>query len=119
MPRCRAVNHPKNEWLPTTWGVDVSVSTPHLTASSKKPFLSARCSSLQFEGGEARLVGGTLAADSPAAGQSPSCHAAEATVVAVLRDRHLVVPAAPVLQRSTKSSYRDTHPEEEARRLLG
>jgi trk system potassium uptake protein TrkA len=98
VPRVIArVNHPKNQWLfNETWGVDVSVSTPHLLTALVEEAVSvgSLVRLLQFEGGEARLVEVTLADDTPAAGtqladlQIPR----DATVVAVVRDRHVVVP---------------------------
>ena len=49
---------------------------------------------LQFEGGEARLVEVTLAPDSPAAGRVISSLGVprDATIVALVRDGHVVVP---------------------------
>src|SRR6266568_7525613 len=73
VPRVVArVNHPKNRWLfNETWGVDVSVSTPHLLTALVEEAVSvgSLVRLLQFEGGEARLVEVTLAGASPAAGQ--------------------------------------------------
>jgi trk system potassium uptake protein len=98
VPRVIArVNHPKNQWLfNETWGVDVSVSTPHLLTALVEEAVSvgSLVRLLQFEGGEARLVEVTLADDTPAAG-TPLAELAiprDATVVAVVRDRHVVVP---------------------------
>lgn len=66
VPRVVArVNHPKNEWMfNETWGVDVSVSTPHLLTALVEEAVSvgSLVRLLQFEGGEARLVEVTLAA---------------------------------------------------------
>jgi trk system potassium uptake protein TrkA len=126
VPRVVArVNHPKNEWLfNETWGVDVSVSTPHLLTALVEEAVSvgSLVRLLQFEGGEARLVEVTLAADSPAAGQSlvELSMPREATVVAVLRDRHLVVPRGDtVLQRFDEVIVLVTlNSEEQFRRLL-
>src|SRR5437660_10430874 len=106
VPRVVArVNHPKSEWLfNETWGVDVSVSTPHLLTALVEEAVSvgSLVRLLQFEGGEARLVDVTLADDTPAAG-TPLAGLAiprDATVVAVVRDRHVVVPRGDtVLQR--------------------
>jgi len=126
VPRVVArVNHPKNEWLfNETWGVDVSVSTPHLLTALVEEAVSvgSLVRLLQFDGGEARLVEVTLAADSPAAGQSliELSMPREATVVAVLRDRHLVVPRGDtVLQRFDEVIVLVTrNSEEHVRRLL-
>jgi trk system potassium uptake protein TrkA len=98
VPRVVArVNHPKNQWLFTsTWGVDVSVSTPQLLTALVEEAVSvgSLVRLLQFEHGNAHLVEVTLAEDSPAAGisladlQVPR----NATVVAVVREDHLIVP---------------------------
>jgi trk system potassium uptake protein TrkA len=91
------VNHPKNQWLfNETWGVDVSVSTPHLLTALVEEAVSvgSLVQLLTFEGGEARLVEVTLAEDSPAEGtaiadlQVPR----DASIVAVVREGHVVVP---------------------------
>jgi trk system potassium uptake protein TrkA len=98
IPRVVArVNHPKNQWLfNETWGVDVSVSTPHLLSALVEEAVSvgSLVRLLQFEGGQARLVEVTLADGSPAAGRSIADLAVprDATVVAVVRDGHVVVP---------------------------
>ena len=100
VPRVVArINHPKNEWLfNESWGVDVSVSTPHLLTSLVEEAVSvgSLVRLLQFggEGGQARLVEVTLAEDSPAANKAileldvPR----DASVVAVVRANHVVVP---------------------------
>ncbi|MBW3611094.1 MAG: TrkA family potassium uptake protein [Actinobacteria bacterium] len=103
VPRVIArVNHPKNEWLfNPTWGVDVSVSTPHLLTAlvEEAVTVGSLVRLLQFEGGRARLVEVTLADNSPAAaatvvdlGLPRDC-----TVVAIVRDDHLVVPRGDTL----------------------
>jgi trk system potassium uptake protein TrkA len=98
VPRVVArVNHPKNYWLfNQTWGVDVSVSTPHLLSALVEEAVSvgSLVRLLQFEGGEARLVEVTLAPDSPAAGRVISGLGVprDATIVALVRDGHVIVP---------------------------
>jgi trk system potassium uptake protein len=98
VPRVVArVNHPKNQWLfNETWGVDVSVSTPHLLSALVEEAVSvgSLVRLLQFEGGQARLVEVTLADTSPAAGKNIATLDVprDATVVAVVRDAHVVVP---------------------------
>jgi trk system potassium uptake protein TrkA len=98
VPRVVArVNHPKNEWLfNETWGVDVSVSTPHLLTAlvEEAVTVGTLVRLLQFEGGKAGLEEVTLAEGSPAAGQQiadlrlpRSC-----TIVAVLREQTVIVP---------------------------
>ncbi|MBI2169796.1 MAG: TrkA family potassium uptake protein [Actinobacteria bacterium] len=126
VPRVVArVNHPKNEWLfNETWGVDVSVSTPHLITALVEEAVSVGTlvRLLQFEGGQARLVEVTLADESPAVGTEIKDAGVprDATVVAVLREDHVVVPRGDtrfevgdeVLALVTPDS------EDEVRRLL-
>src|ERR687887_2882952 len=96
VPRVIArVNHPKNEWLfNEAWGVDVSVSTPHLLTALVEEAVSvgSLVRLLQFQ--DARLVEVTLAAGSPAADQMLAQLGVprDATVVAVIRERHVIVP---------------------------
>ena len=98
VPRVIArVNHPKNQWLfNETWGVDVSVSTPHLLTALVEEAVSvgSLVRLLQFEGGEARLVEVTLAPESPACDKSVAEMGVprDATLVAVVRGGHVVVP---------------------------
>ena len=89
------VNHPNNQWLfNETWGVDIAVSTPHLLTALVEEAVSvgSLVRLLQFE--DARLVEVTLAADSPAENRAimelgvPR----DATIVAVIRERHVIVP---------------------------
>lgn len=96
VPRVVArVNHPQNQWLfNEAWGVDVSVSTPHLLTALVEEAVSvgSLVRLLQFE--DARLVEVTLTDDSPATGRQlmelgiPR----DASIVAVVRDRHVIVP---------------------------
>ena len=98
IPRVVArVNHPKNQWLfNENWGVDVSVSTPHLLSALVEEAVSvgSLVRLLQFEGGQARLVEVTLADGSPAASRSIADLGVprDATIVAVVREGHVVVP---------------------------
>src|SRR5689334_14622333 len=91
------VNHPRNEWMfNENWGVDLSVSTPHLVTALVEEAVSVGrlVHLLTFEGGNARLVEVTLADDSPAIDVAikdldiPR----DATIVAVVRDHHVVMP---------------------------
>jgi trk system potassium uptake protein TrkA len=79
-----------------TWGVDVSVSTPHLLTALVEEAVSvgALVRILQFAEGEARLVEVTLAEESPAKGRALSelDMPRDATIVAVVRQRRVVVP---------------------------
>src|SRR3989454_1353665 len=96
VPRVIArVNHPKNQWLfNEAWGVDVSVSTPHLLTALVEEAVSvgSLVRLLQFQ--DARLVEATLAEGSPAVGKAVSELGVprDATVVAVIRERHVIVP---------------------------
>lgn len=98
VPRVVArVNHPKNQWLfNETWGVDVSVSTPHLLTALVEEAVSvgSLVRLLQFEGGDAHLVEVTLADDSPAKGRALSELAMprDASIVAVVRGGRVVIP---------------------------
>jgi trk system potassium uptake protein TrkA len=89
------VNHPSNQWLfNETWGVDVSVSTPHLLTALVEEAVSvgSLVRLLQFQ--DARLVEVTLADNSPAV-DTPIAELGvprDATIVAIVRDRHVVVP---------------------------
>jgi len=98
VPRVIArVNHPKNHWLfDQTWGVDIAVSIPHLLASLVEEAVSvgALVRLMQLESSGAHLVEVTLAPGSPAAGMELSRLGMprDATVVAVVRRAHVVVP---------------------------
>ncbi len=98
VPRVVArVNNPKNHWLfNESWGVDVSVSTPHLLSALVEEAVSvgSLVRLLQFDRGDARLVEVTLADGSPAAGSTIADLKVprDATIVAVMRDTRLVVP---------------------------
>lgn len=98
VPRVVArVNYPDNQWLFTeTWGIDVSVSTPHLLTSLVEEAVSVGdlVTLLRLEQGKVALVEVTLADSSPAIGQTvgdlgvPS----DCTLVALVRDRHVIAP---------------------------
>ena len=98
VPRVIArVNHPKNHWLfNEAWGVDVAVSTPQILAGLVEEAVSVGVlvRLLQFEGGNTRLVEVTLAEGSPAEDRAVSDLGLPrgATVVAIVRDSHVVVP---------------------------
>jgi trk system potassium uptake protein TrkA len=126
VPRVIArVNHPKNEWMfNENWGVDLSVSTPHLiTALVEEAVTVGRLVRLlQFEGGQARLVEVTLAEDSPVIDRSlkevdvPR----DATVVAVVRGEHVVMPRGDTVFEAGDEVLAMVTPdsEEEVRRIL-
>lgn len=103
VPRVVArVNEPRNKWLfNENWGVDVSVSTPHLLTALIEEAVSvgSLVRLLEFEGGDAQLIEVTLADDSPAGGRTimeldvPR----DASIVAVIRGGHVVVPRGDTL----------------------
>src|SRR5262249_61214162 len=97
VPRVIArVNHPKNEWMfNESWGVDLSVSTPHLITSLVDEAVSVgRLVRLfQLERGQVQLLEETPADHAPVIGRAirevdvPR----DATVVAVVRYEHVVM----------------------------
>ncbi|MDP9388905.1 MAG: NAD-binding protein [Actinomycetota bacterium] len=124
VPRVVArVNHPKNYWLFTeAWGVDVSVSTPHLLTALVEEAVSvgSLVRLLQFR--DAQLVEVTLADDSPAV-KEPIAELGiprDATVVAVVRETHVIVPRGDtVLQPGDEVLVLVTpEAEEPVRRIL-
>ena len=74
VPRVVArVNNPKNEWMfNEVWGVDVSVSTPHLLTAlvEEAVTVGSFIRLLSFEGGRARLAEVRLAEESPVDGKT-------------------------------------------------
>lgn len=98
VPRVVArVNNPKNEWMfNEMWGVDISVSTPHLLTALVEEAVSvgSLVRLLSFEGGKARLSEATLTDDSPSTGKDIAELGLprDSTVVAVVRDDHVIVP---------------------------
>lgn len=98
IPRVVArVNHPKNQWLfNESWGVDVSVSSPHLLTALVEEAVSvgSLVQLLPLRGSEAKLVEVRLAEGFPC-GSSPLAELhipRDATIVAVVRDGHVIVP---------------------------
>ncbi len=98
VPRVVArVNNPRNHWMFNgTWGVDIAVSTPHqLTAMVEEAVsVGTLVRLLQLGDGGANLVEVTLAGNSPVVGKliSEIDLPAHATIVAVVRNRDVVVP---------------------------
>lgn len=100
VPRVVArVNHPKNEWLfDSSWGVDVSVSTPRIISAIVEEAVSVgdvvRLFSLRK--GEASLVEITLPEDAKCVGQTveevklPE----NASLAAIVRDGQVITPHA-------------------------
>jgi trk system potassium uptake protein len=124
VPRVVArVNHPKNQWLfNEAWGVDVSVSTPHLLTALVEEAVSvgSLVRLLQFE--DAQMVEVTLAESSPAIGKGLATLGMprDASVVAVIRDRHVIVPhGETVLQKGDEVLVLVTlESEDQVRQLL-
>ncbi|MCB0976241.1 MAG: TrkA family potassium uptake protein [Acidimicrobiales bacterium] len=128
VPRVVArVNNPKNEWMFTEmWGVDVSVSTPHLLTALVEEAVSVgtMVRLLSFEGGRARLSEATLTESSPSVGRDLAelglprgC-----TVVAVVRGDHVIVPRGDTVLRAEDEVLVLTTPdveEETVEVLLG
>ncbi len=127
VPRIIArVNHPKNEWLfNENWGVDLSVSTPHLITALVEEAVSVGrlVRLLQFEGGSVRLVELTLADDAPVIDKAireldiPR----DATIVAVLRGDHVVMPRGDTIFEAGDEvlAMVTADAEEDVKRLLG
>lgn len=98
VPRVVArINNPDNQWLfNETWGVDVSVSTPHLLTALVEEAVSvgSLVRLMSLEGDKARLSEVKLASTSPVLGKAimDLGFPRDSTVVAVLRDEHVVVP---------------------------
>lgn len=126
VPRVVArINEPRNKWLfDESWGVDVSVSTPHLLTALIEEAVSvgSLVRLLEFGGGEAQLIEVTLAEDSPADGKTimeldvPR----DATIVAIVRPGHVVVPRGDTLLAAGDEVLALTTPaaEDAVKRLL-
>lgn len=106
VPRVVArVNNPKNDWLfNETWGVDVSVSTPHLLTGLVQEAVTVGnfVSLMSLKGGKAKLAEVTLEASSPAVDREidqvglPRA----ASVVAIMREDRVVVPSPDTVLRA-------------------
>jgi trk system potassium uptake protein TrkA len=100
VPRVVArVNHPKNEWMfDSSWGVDVSVSTPRIISAIVEEAVSVgdvvRLFSLQK--GEASLVEITLPEEAKCLGRTvEEVELPEnATLAAIVRDGQVITPHA-------------------------
>ena len=126
VPRVIArVNHPLNEWLfNENWGVDISVSTPHLITALVEEAVSVGqlVRILQLKGGQARLVEVTLAEDSPAAEKAIADIdlPRDATFVAVVRGEHVIMPRGDTVFAAADEVLAMVTPEseDEVRRIL-
>jgi trk system potassium uptake protein TrkA len=126
VPRVVArVNHPENEWLfNENWGVDVSVSTPHLITALVEEAVSVGrlVRILRFEGGNVQLVEVTLAEDAPVVDHAikdleiPR----DATFVAVVRGEHVVMPRGDTVFEAGDEvlAMVTSESEEDVRRIL-
>jgi len=120
VPRVVArVNNPKNEWMfNEMWGVDVSVSTPHLLTALVEEAVSvgSLVRLLSFEGGRARLSEATLHDGSPSVGQDIESlrFPRDSTVVAIIREDHVIVPRGDTVLRAGDEVLVLTSPEAEA-----
>ena len=99
------VNNPKNYWMfNEMWGVDVSVSTPHLITSLVQEAVSVGnfVKLMDFKGGKAELAEVTLADGSPACDKKLNDlkFPRSATVVAVVRDEIVLVPSSDTILRA-------------------
>ena len=98
VPRVVArVNHPKNEWMfDSSWGVDVSVSTPRIISALVEEAVSVGdvVRLFSFRKGEANLVEITLPDTAKCCGktvgevQLPE----DANSAAIVRDSHVITP---------------------------
>ena len=119
VPRVVArVNNPNNEWMfNEMWGVDISVSTPHLLTALVEEAVSvgSLVRLLSFEGGKARLSEATLTEESPSAGQDIAELGLPrySTVVAVIRDDHVIVPRGDTVLHAGDEVLVLTTPEAE------
>jgi len=119
VPRVVArINEPRNKWLfNESWGVDVSVSTPHLLTALIEEAVSvgSLVRLLEFEGGEAQLIEVTLAEDSPAIDRTIMDLAVprDATLVAIVRRGHVVVPRGDTMLQGGDEVLALTTPDSE------
>lgn len=119
VPRVVArVNNPRNEWMfNEMWGVDVSVSTPHLLSALVEEAVSvgSLVRLLSFEGGRARLSEATLTDQSPSNGKDVAELGLprDSTVVAIIRDNHVIVPRGDTILRAADEVLVLSTPEAE------
>jgi trk system potassium uptake protein TrkA len=98
VPRVVArVNHPKNQWMfNESWGVDVSVSTPHLLSAlvAEAVNVGSLVRLLQLDRSGVRLVEVTLTDRSPATGRTIAGieMPRNSSIVAIVRRESVIVP---------------------------
>lgn len=106
VPRVVArVNNPNNHWMfNDMWGVDVSVSTPHLITGlvQEAVTVGSFVRLMQLKAGRAELVEVTLVESSPACDKSIEelAFPRSATVVAIVRGDRVLVPAGDTVLRA-------------------
>ncbi|NBP50703.1 MAG: TrkA family potassium uptake protein [Actinobacteria bacterium] len=106
VPRVVArVNNPNNEWMfNDMWGVDVSVSTPHLITALVQEAVTVGnfVRLMQLKAGRAELVEVTLVASSPACDRAIGelGFPRSATVVAIVRGDRVMVPHPDTVLRA-------------------
>lgn len=91
------VNHPKNEWMFTEqWGVDASVSPPHILTSLVEEAITVGdiVRLLPLEGGRISVCEMTLPPDSPNAGRAlfELRMPPDSAIVAIVRETHVLIP---------------------------
>jgi len=91
------VNHPDNEWMFNDhWGIDQSVSSPQLLTSMVEEAVTTDklVKLLEFEDGKVELIETRLTDASPLVGRTISdvTIPRECSIVAILRDGHVVFP---------------------------
>jgi len=92
------VNHPSNEWLfSTSWGIDVSVSTPRLMAALVEEAVTVGdlVRLFTFRQSSSNLVELTMPEDSPLVGHrlADVTWPGDVALVAILRDKSVQTPA--------------------------
>ena len=98
VPRVLArVNNPKNEWMFTeSWGIDAAVSPPHILTAMVEEAVTVGdlVRLIRLEGGRVSIVEMTLPEGSPSVGNPIYSLRlpADAAVVAILREGHVVIP---------------------------
>jgi trk system potassium uptake protein TrkA len=122
VPRVIArVNHPKNHWLfNESWGVDISVSTPHLITALVGEAVSVGRLVRLFQLEAARSLVEVASPTTPRREPGRARHRdPRATIVAVVRDDHVVMRAAtPCSCPATKCCARHHRRREQLRTAL-
>jgi trk system potassium uptake protein len=121
VPRVVArVNHPKNQWMfNESWGVDVSVSTPHLLSAlvAEAVNVGSLVRLLQLDASGVRLVEVTLTERSPATGRTIAAleMPRNSSIVAIVRRASVIVPRGDSRMEAGDEVLALVGPEEEER----